>query len=144
MTKLAFNLPWPPTVNTYWRSVVISGHSRVLLSRDGRLYRDAVANETFRQGVPRGALTGKLAIELVAYPPDRRARDLDNLLKGSLDALKYSHVIRDDCDFDRIVIERGPVRPNGVLEVRIAEIPGAATVSASLPLEHPTGVEAFA
>ena len=32
-------MPWPPSVNSYWRSIVIGGSPRVLISRAGRQYR---------------------------------------------------------------------------------------------------------
>jgi crossover junction endodeoxyribonuclease RusA len=133
MTELTIRLPWPPTVNTYWRSIMrgpLAG--RVLLSERGRNYRKNVADEVTAQQVRIGALAGRLAVHVSAFPPDRRARDLDNLSKGVLDSLKHAGVIRDDGDIDDLHLVRGRVVAGGYLLVRLSEIPGAATESAPL------------
>jgi crossover junction endodeoxyribonuclease RusA len=87
--------------------------------------------------IPRNAVSGKLAVRATAYPPDRRDRDLDNLWKGLLDALKHASVIRDDADIDDLHIVRGPLKRNdGRIEVIISEIAGAATESGNLFTEE--------
>ena len=131
--SIAISLPWPPSVNTYWRSIMkgpLAG--RVLLSEKGREYRKQVADAVLEQRVPVQLLTGKLAVWIHVLPPDRRARDLDNLLKGVLDGLHHAGVIRDDCDIDDLRITRFGNRTGGELQIRISEIPGKATVSGEL------------
>ena len=106
---LTLSLPWPPSVNTYWRhptSGKLTG--RHLISADGRSYRTAVqlyalstkANKQIKE---------RLSIKIDAYPPDRRRRDLDNILKSLFDSLVHASVIEDDSQFDRIVVTRCPV-----------------------------------
>lgn len=129
--SFVISLPWPPSVNTYWRSIMkgpLAG--RVLLSEKGREYRKRVAEQVLLQRVPR--LEGKLAVWIHAMPPDRRARDLDNLPKGVLDSLVHAGVIRDDCDIDDLRITRFGVTAGGELQVQIAEILGEATQSGEL------------
>jgi crossover junction endodeoxyribonuclease RusA len=92
-------LPYPPSVNHYWRHV----GPRVLLSRQGRVYRDAVTLAVYQQGAPR--LTGRLSLTLLVRCPDRRARDLDNMLKATLDALAYAGVYASDSQIDRLHVE---------------------------------------
>lgn len=120
---IELTLPWPPSVNGYWRSPSrgpLAG--RTLLSEEGRRYRvDAIAS-ILESGVPRGTLKGKrIAVTIGAHPPDRRRRDLDNLLKGLLDALHHADVIGDDSDIDSLHIERGEVRPGGEVFVTVSE-----------------------
>ncbi len=110
-------LPWPPSVNRYWRSLVIKGQVRVLLSSDGRSYRDSVAARVVKQGNPH--VSGRLLVRVEAWPPDRRARDLDNLFKGSLDSLAHAGVIENDANIDALSIKRRAVKPDGELVVRI-------------------------
>jgi crossover junction endodeoxyribonuclease RusA len=127
LMTLTFTLPYPPSVNTYWRHMVLGGkfkkaQARVYLSEQGERYRTHAILSMNVQRVPRHALKGRLAVHVIAYPPDRRARDLDNLPKGVLDALKHANVIVDDSYIDDLHIVRGPVRPEGLLEMRVSEI----------------------
>lgn len=121
--RLSFHLPWPPSINRYWRSPR-SGRlaGRVLLSKDGRAYRALVGLEILRQRVTRFKLTGRLGITVLACPPDRRVRDLDNLWKGCLDAIAAAGVVSNDGDFDDLRILRGPIVPDGLLHVEIVEL----------------------
>lgn len=112
---IEFTLPWPPSVNRMWRNV----GPRTLLSRKGRDYRTAALAYVLDQRVPRQKLKNRLSVEIIAYPPDRRARDLDNLLKGILDALQCCEVIENDSCIDWLSIERGPVGRSGKVLVRV-------------------------
>lgn len=146
MTRsIQFSVPWPPSVNSYWRHIVMpvgkgakSGggkgkqRSATILSQDAREYRLRVIAQLGAQRVPRGSISGKMRVDIEVFPPDRRARDLDNLPKGILDALKHSQVIRDDCDIDELRIRRRHVQAGGIVMVTITEIAGEATQSADL------------
>jgi crossover junction endodeoxyribonuclease RusA len=89
---IELTLPWPPTVNTYWRNF----NGRTIISAKGREYRKAVADQVLIQ---RGAkhLDYALQVTIEAFRPDRRRRDLDNLLKAILDSLTHAGVMEDDC-----------------------------------------------
>lgn len=133
MKVITLRLPFPPSVNAMWRTPnkgPLAG--RTMLSGEGRAYRKAVNDQVTLQRVVRHELKGKLALSLIARPPDRRKRDLDNLLKGILDALQHAAVIDDDGEIDDLRIRRGLVVRNGEIEVHICEIPGEATESAAL------------
>lgn len=110
-------LPWPPSVNRYWRHV----GSKVLISRQGRQYRLDVAASVLAAG-PRKPLSGRLAVEYLLWMPDRIRRDLDNVLKALNDALKHVALIEDDSQFDRITVARAGLAPPGRVEVRIAKL----------------------
>jgi crossover junction endodeoxyribonuclease RusA len=118
---ITVSLPYPPSVNSYWRHVSkgrIAG--RVLISEAGRAYRKAVSGEIAAQAARMG-YEGHLKVSIVAYPPDGRRRDLDNVLKALLDSLAHAGVYRDDCQIYSLQISRGPVMRNG----------GSVTVSVS-------------
>lgn len=88
---IELTLPWPPTVNTYWRSF----EGRVLISKKGREYRKAVADQVLIQRANK-QIDYAVKVEIKAYRPDRRRRDLDNLLKAILDSMTHAGVMQDD------------------------------------------------
>ena len=106
-------LPWPPSMNRYWRHV----GAKTLLSRAGRQYRQAVALRVLLAGRPR--VEGRLEVDIEAFPPDRRVRDLDNLQKSVLDSMAHAGVYADDGQIDDLRIRRGEVRKGGALAVTI-------------------------
>jgi crossover junction endodeoxyribonuclease RusA len=123
VTMLQFRLPWPPSLNHYWRHISKGPSAgRVLISEEGRAYRTSCLADVLKQRVPRHALSGKLAVVIWANPPDRRRRDLDNLLKSSLDALKHCGLIEDDGDIDDLHVTRGQVESGGSLLVTMREV----------------------
>jgi crossover junction endodeoxyribonuclease RusA len=110
---IELELPWPPSMNRYWRHV----GAKTLLSRAGRKYRQAVTLRVVLAGRPR--IDGRLAVEIEAFAPDRRKLDLDNRLKAILDALEHAGVYADDEQIDDLHIRRGEVRKGGALAVVI-------------------------
>lgn len=61
-----------------------------------------------------------IAVHIIAHPPDRRRRDLDNLNKAILDSLVFSKVIEDDGLIDKLIIERGVVSAFGRVVVEVS------------------------
>jgi crossover junction endodeoxyribonuclease RusA len=110
---LELELPFPPSTNRLWRRV----GARTLLSREGRAYRQAVCSILRERGVR--PLGGRLAAAVELYPPDRRRRDLDNALKGLLDALAHGGAYYDDSQIDHLTIIRRAVVPGGKVTVRL-------------------------
>lgn len=114
-SNISLTLPWPPTVNTYYRNV--SG--TVKISEKGRAYRKAVADQVLIQ---RGAkqFAGRLEVSIHAFPPDKRKRDLDNLFKSVLDSMTKAGVWLDDEQIDSLKIVRGST--GGSLLVCVREV----------------------
>ena len=107
-------LPYPPTVNHYWKV----GRGRIYISPEGRQYRRRVV--AILAGVPQ--FDGSVAIAIVACPPDRKVRDLDNVLKATLDALTQACLWDDDSQVGRLTIVRGPVVRGGCLEIGVESV----------------------
>lgn len=113
VANLFFVLPFPPSVNRYYRNV---GY-RTLLSRDGREYRKRVCSQLAgRVGQP---LSGPLEVQLDLFPPDRRRRDWDNFQKGIWDSLQHAGVYQDDSQIKRAVIEMHEPDGESRAEIRI-------------------------
>ncbi|MBB7296097.1 RusA family crossover junction endodeoxyribonuclease, partial [Escherichia coli] len=74
-------------------------------------------------------LSGRLAIRIIAELPDKRRRDLDNILKAPLDALTHAGLLIDDEQFDEINIVRGLPVCGGRLGVSIFVIRGCNDVA---------------
>lgn len=106
-------LPWPPSMNSYWRSV----GGRVLISKDGREYREHIQALALSLKWPKFH-AARVTVEIEAWMPDRRRRDLDNLLKAVLDSLTHAGVWNDDSQIDDLRIVRAP-HIGGMLKVRI-------------------------
>ena len=114
---MIINLPWPPTVNTYY--AVFKG--RKILSAKGRAYKKEcywlmAAKKCSKRD------SGKFSVEIHAHPPDLRKRDLDNILKPVLDALGEYGAIPDDSDVDKILVVRHDVQKGGSIGVSVCEI----------------------
>jgi len=113
-------LPWPPSVNHYWRRV----GPRTLISREGRTFRKRVCALLGGGGPRKPPAGGRVALAMDAFPPDRRRRDLDNLIKATADALEHAGVYADDSQIDLLFVRRGEVdRPHGHVEVRVEPLP---------------------
>ena len=111
-----FHLPYPPSVNHYWRRV----GARTLISRGGRAFRAAVCSLLASRGIH--PLNGPLVVDVVVHPPDRRRRDIDNVQKALLDALQHGGAYCDDSQIVRLSIERGQPVEGGKTIVQIREV----------------------
>lgn len=112
---LTIELPYPPSVNHYWRRV----GARTLISSEGRRYRSRVASILALRRVR--PIPGALDVRVRVHPPDRRRRDLDNAMKALLDALEHGGAYADDFQIDHLDIWRGDVVPEGKVVVHITE-----------------------
>lgn len=125
---ISISLHWPPSVNHYWRTAVIAGRAQTYISKEGKAYREEVG-WLLRKVQPKKMLD-RLQVTVLAYPPDRRARDLDNLLKSLLDSLAHGGAYENDNQVDEITIKRCIPVVNGVVHVTISSIADLATEAA--------------
>lgn len=109
-------MPWPPSVNKYWRTF----QGRMIISAEGRSYRKAVADQVLIQSGAKH-YTGKLCVEIEAYRPDNRRRDLDNLLKAVLDGCTHASVWEDDSNIVDLRIYWAE-SIGGMLKVKVSEL----------------------
>jgi crossover junction endodeoxyribonuclease RusA len=128
MNEISFDLPWPPSANNYWRYF----RGRMVVTTQAREYKKLVRTkiintfEKFKKDV-------RICVFLIFYPPDNRKRDIDNLIKITLDAISIQREKKngifivheglgfDDCQIDKLSAERREVIKNGLLNVRVLE-----------------------
>lgn len=112
---IRLSIPFPPSTNRIWRNV----GTRVLLSREGRAYRQRVA-EAVMIACVQGFGRKKLALVIDASMPDARRRDLDNLLKAAQDAMQAARLYDDDSQIvDLRIRHAGIDRDNPRLDVTL-------------------------
>lgn len=86
---LEIALPYPPSVNHYWRHTRSGKH---YISDKGRAYKAEVKRICGKFG----PLNGAVKVQLLVYYPDKRQRDPDNLHKALWDAVTSSGLIEED------------------------------------------------
>lgn len=117
MATYTYRLPWPPSVNTYWRR----GPKVTYLSPKAKLYRAEVWVSVYDGR--RAPMQSRLAVNIELTLPDRRKRDIDNHLKAAIDALQHAGVFADDEQIDELRVKRLHVEPPGCCDVTITELP---------------------
>jgi len=121
MKEVFIDLPFPPTVNSYY------GHNTrgiKYVSKRGRVFRDLCAEMCNEQNVYNMRIDTRISLDVILYPPDKRKRDLDNYMKALQDALTLSNVWTDDELIDGLHIHRGKLLTGGKCSVRISDHSG--------------------
>jgi crossover junction endodeoxyribonuclease RusA len=122
-------LPWPPTINHYYGTT--RGGKRYLTPQ-AKAYREEVCLMLRRRSEP---FQGPVAVSIVARPPNRLVRDLDNLLKALLDAITHSGAAWvDDSQIHRLEIAWGEIVPKGRVFVEVSECDDLREQQTELPL----------
>ena len=119
--NICFELPWPPSANHYWFLVACKGGGRKVIGKKGKQFRECVAEHL--KDCDKALYEKRLEVSILVFPPDKRKRDLDNLLKASLDAIEQAGVFKDDAQIDRLTIIRSKQDPEkkGYMNVHIKE-----------------------
>ncbi|HIE7556754.1 TPA: RusA family crossover junction endodeoxyribonuclease [Citrobacter amalonaticus] len=106
-------LPFPPSVNTYWRAPnkgPLAG--RHLISAKGRQFQSSACAAIIEQlrMLPKPS-SSPAAVEIILFPPDNRIRE-------------------DDSQVKRMLVEWGPIIPKGKVEITITKFePGAGAAA---------------
>lgn len=120
--SVELTLGWPPTVNHYW---LAKGKLRFLSSaaKEFRAEVQYISRLVCMADKIQIPLAGRLKLEIKAFPPDRRKRDLDNILKALLDSLTHAGIYCDDNQVDNLSIQRCAFdTPGGHVQIIITEL----------------------
>ena len=89
--KIVFSLPFAPSVNRLWR-----------VGRNKKMYKSKVYEDWInvtRQLIYTGKhkpILGEYRLTIEAVKPDKRRRDIDNIIKAVSDVLQATGLIEDD------------------------------------------------
>jgi crossover junction endodeoxyribonuclease RusA len=116
---MILNLPYPPSVNTYWRA----NGKRRFISKEGVAFKKAVIeyvveNELSSLGEAR------LAVHITVHPRSKRRFDIDNVCKAILDSMMAAGLYDDDSQIDWLTVKRGEQTVGGGCSVIIGTING--------------------
>lgn len=118
MDILRFELPYPPSVNHY----CLRTSSGVITGERGKKYRrDAgILLGKHRNHFPEDT---RLTVTINVFTPDKRKRDIDNLLKCTLDSIEHAGVYKNDNQIDMLTVIRRGIDPKkiGCLQIWISE-----------------------
>jgi len=93
---------------------------RLILSAKGRQYREAIKALGLEQRWP-NFNHSRVRVEFEAWVPDKRRRDLDNILKSLCDSLTHAGIWHDDSQIDDLRIYRAPL-VGGMVKARISAL----------------------
>jgi crossover junction endodeoxyribonuclease RusA len=112
---IRLELKYPPSINHYFSYY----QGRPVLSKDARSYRHAVRRLAIAQGIK--PMLGELAMQVDAFPPDNRRRDIDNCLKSLIDALQHAGAFWDDSQIVDLHAIKHPPMKGGQVIVAISQ-----------------------
>ena len=122
------NLPYPPSINQYYRSLCIKGRPRILISKKGREYREKIATYVLERRLSAHpskwieTQKGMLEMWIGFYPPDKRKRDIDNGIKALLDSMEKASVYEDDSQIKKLIVAMHEPVKGGRVDVEITQI----------------------
>ena len=95
-------LPYPPSVNTYWRR----SRNATYISKKGQQFKRAVAEYVADTKVPKFG-DAEIEVIIVIRPRSTNYMDIDNCAKAVLDSCQDAGVFDDDNQVWKLTIERG-------------------------------------
>ena len=102
MTTINLEIPYPPSVNTYWG---FHGHRRFLTNKAVQFKKDVAHQVSLQPTKTVG--DARVEVTITLFPTDKRVRDIDNSVKSCFDALVQANVMNDDSQIDILVVQRG-------------------------------------
>lgn len=123
--NVTFEMPYPPSVNSIYKK--IRGKvSKKTGKRSDHALDDRVVKYRWDViaaiGKGHATITTPVRVIIHAHAPDKRIRDLDNLVKCIFDSLTCASVWKDDSLVDDLRIVRKEPVPNGKIILTVETI----------------------
>ena len=118
MSDYKFELPYPPSINGYWRTF----RNRQIISKRGRDYRAEAIESMQSLGLYNEMLSGRLQVSLTLHPPTLRKYDIDNFCKATFDALSHAKFWDDDEQIDSLSIKKAEKIKGGKVIVCVTKL----------------------
>lgn len=119
MEEIEIALPYPPSVNHYWRHTKQGRH---YIAPKGVAFREAVYMRCRAISGKNSPLFCKsVDVSVKVFPPDNRRRDIDNILKALLDGLVHGRLLEDDSLIMKLTVEKFEACRGGMVVVKITE-----------------------
>ncbi len=115
MSDYDITLPFPPSVNGYWRTV----NNRQIISKRGREYRELAIQYIEGAALYNEKLPYRLAVSVTLNPPTLRRFDIDNFVKAPFDALTHAGFWLDDEQIDVLTIRKGEKVKGGNVKIKV-------------------------
>ena len=112
---IEFELPWPPSVNGYWRTF----RGRQIISKKGREYRLLCLLRLSELKLSSRHIDNRLHVTITLNPPTLRKYDIDNWCKAPFDALTHAEFWKDDEQVDRLTLIKGEKVKGGNIQVKV-------------------------
>jgi crossover junction endodeoxyribonuclease RusA len=114
---VTFTIPYPPSVNHLYGRSKWGGE---YIKPEGKQFYALTAMLISKHS--NAFPSQRLSVTIKMHPPDKRKRDLDNVLKAILDSVTKANVWTDDNQIDRLLIERAEVIKHGSIILKIEAI----------------------
>jgi crossover junction endodeoxyribonuclease RusA len=114
---LTLDLPYPPSVNHMY----INARGRRFPNKKAVDYKIKVQDIVIDQQARKFG-SSPISLQIWVYPPDRRKRDISNIIKIVEDSLQDAGIYDDDFQINLLVVERGKILKGGKVTVIIDEI----------------------
>lgn len=114
---LTLELPYPPSVNHMY----INARGRRFPNKKAIDYKIKVQDIVIEECAKKFG-SSPISLQIWVYPPDRRKRDISNIIKIVEDSLQDAGVYDDDFQINLLVIQRGKIIKGGKITIMIEEI----------------------
>lgn len=118
MSDYDFYMPYPPSVNGYWRTY----KNRQIISERGRSYRSLAIRTMKNLNLDNEGLSDRLRVTVTIHPPTLRKYDIDNWCKAPFDALTHAKFWIDDEQVDKLEVLKGEKIKGGLIRVRVYKL----------------------